>query len=233
MTSPARRYAFESTVEHLATSIRLGVFAAGERLPAERQLAQRLGVSRSTLREAFDALRQSGLVETTRGRAGGTIVVYPGAHPAVGVVVEEAPHDPSAEAITDTLAFRRVLEPGAAQLAASMALTGDQRAQLTRDLDDACHPSDDPARRVADARLHLSIAGLAGSASLVEAITKVQAQLRQYLEAIPVLRVNIQHSDTQHRQIVDAVLKGDADRARAVMEQHCDATSALLRGLLA
>jgi GntR family transcriptional repressor for pyruvate dehydrogenase complex len=61
----------------------------------------------------------------------------------------------------------------------------------------------------------------------------VHGQLRAYLEAIPVLRVNIQHSDTQHRHIVEAVLKGDADRARMVMAEHCDATSALLRGLLA
>jgi GntR family transcriptional repressor for pyruvate dehydrogenase complex len=233
VTSPARRYAFESTVEHLATSIRLGVFPAGERLPAERQLAQKLGVSRSTLREAFDALRQSGLVATTRGRAGGTIVVYPGADASEDVTPGGADPGLSAEAITDALMFRRVLEPGAAQLAASVALTGDQRAELVQVLDEACHPVDDVARRVADTRLHLSIAALGGAPSLVEAITRVQGQLRQYLEAIPVLRVNIQHSDTHHRQIVDAVLKGDQGRARAVMEQHCDATSALLRGLLA
>jgi GntR family transcriptional repressor for pyruvate dehydrogenase complex len=50
--------------------------------------------------------------------------------------------------------------------------------------------------------------------------------------AIPVLRRNIEHSNTQHEQVVAAILGGDADRARAVMEEHCDATSALLRGLI-
>src|SRR3954452_17924358 len=70
--------AFESTVEHLAMAIRLGVFTEGERLPSERDLAERLKVGRATLREAIGALRQAGLVRTRRGRSGGTIVVYQG-----------------------------------------------------------------------------------------------------------------------------------------------------------
>ena len=52
------------------------------------------------------------------------------------------------------------------------------------------------------------------------------------LIAIPVLKVNIDHSDAQHADIVDAILTGDANRARRVMESHCDDTAALLRGLL-
>src|SRR3954454_18723152 len=67
-------HAFESCVEQLATAIRLGVYPRGTMLPAERDLAERLQVSRATLREAMAALRQAGLVQTTRGRAGGTVV---------------------------------------------------------------------------------------------------------------------------------------------------------------
>jgi GntR family transcriptional repressor for pyruvate dehydrogenase complex len=52
------------------------------------------------------------------------------------------------------------------------------------------------------------------------------------LQAIPVLQVNIEHSNAQHRTIVSAVLDGDRARARRCMEQHCDDTAALLRGLL-
>src|SRR5690242_98595 len=65
--------AFEACVEHLATAIRLGVFAEGERLPPERELAERLGVGRATLRDAIGALREAGLVTTSRGRTGGTV----------------------------------------------------------------------------------------------------------------------------------------------------------------
>src|SRR4051794_29044423 len=71
------RNAFEVTVERLAQSIRLGVLAGGDRLPPERELADTLGVSRVTLREAIGALRAAGLIESRRGRGGGTFVVSP------------------------------------------------------------------------------------------------------------------------------------------------------------
>ncbi|HRI94632.1 MAG TPA: winged helix-turn-helix domain-containing protein, partial [Nocardioides sp.] len=59
-------HAFEACVEQLATAIRLGVYPRGTTLPAERELAERLHVSRATLREAMAALRQAGMVETKR-----------------------------------------------------------------------------------------------------------------------------------------------------------------------
>ena len=67
---------------------------------------------------------------------------------------------------------------------------------------------------------------------LIEAVTRAQSALQELLAAIPVLPANINHSNAQHKAIVAAVLAGDTDSARAVMEEHCDATSALLRGLL-
>src|SRR5487761_2467971 len=79
------RNAFEVTVERLAQSIRLGVLVEGDRLPPERELADKFGVSRVTLREAIRALRDAGLVESRRGRGGGTFVVSPKLHrPMVG-----------------------------------------------------------------------------------------------------------------------------------------------------
>src|SRR5215813_15127437 len=70
--------AFEITVARLAQAIRLGMVADGERLPPERELAERLQVSRVTLREAIGALRDTGYLESRRGRSGGTFVVYAG-----------------------------------------------------------------------------------------------------------------------------------------------------------
>ena len=71
------RNAFEVTIERLAQSIRLGVLVEGDRLPPERELAETFGVSRVTLREAIKALRDVGLVESRRGRGGGTFVAAP------------------------------------------------------------------------------------------------------------------------------------------------------------
>ena len=67
---------------------------------------------------------------------------------------------------------------------------------------------------------------------MLEAVTSVQASLDEMLRAIPVYEANIAHSDRQHETIVAAILEGDAARARRAMEQHCDDTAALLRGLL-
>jgi GntR family transcriptional regulator, transcriptional repressor for pyruvate dehydrogenase complex len=134
--------------------------------------------------------------------------------------------------IEDALSFRRVVEPGAAWLAASGDLSADQRAWLAEALHATTTCEDDGARRVADSRLHLAVATLSGSPMLVEAVTAARSQVVELLSAIPVLTPNIAHSDEQHAEIVEAVLVGDAARAREVMEEHCDATSALLRALL-
>ena len=67
---------------------------------------------------------------------------------------------------------------------------------------------------------------------MIESVTAVQATLHEMLSAIPVLEANIAHSDTQHARIVKAILAGRSDRAHQVMEEHCDDTAALLRGLL-
>ena len=75
-------HAFEACVEQLATAIRLGVHANGTTLPSERELAARLQSRRATVREAITALRTAGMVETRRGRGGGSVVTYSPTSPA-------------------------------------------------------------------------------------------------------------------------------------------------------
>ena len=225
---------FEATVEQLASSIRLGVFGLGEHLPPERELAELLGVSRSTVREAIGALRQAGMVQTRRGRGGGTVVVYraeePGFGPSAALRRRAAAEDRAR--LRDVLDYRRVVEPGACALAATRDLTADQRAWLVGSRCAVEQAHDAAAHRVADSRLHLALATLSGSRLLVAAVSEVQREVHEMLVAIPVLAPNITHSNAQHRRVVELVLSGDPEGARSAMEAHCDATSALLRGLL-
>jgi DNA-binding FadR family transcriptional regulator len=221
--------AFEITVARLAQAIRLGMVTAGERLPPERELAEKLRVSRVTLRQAIGALREAGYLESRRGRAGGTFVVYEGGaddRPDAATLAREM-----GETLHDALDFRRVLEPGAAALAATRPLAAVDRAHLVSCLA-ASRDRDPSVRRQGDSRLHLAIAAASGSASVAQAIADVQLRLDQLLAAIPVLRRNLDHSDAQHARVVEAILAGDPQGARTVMEEHCDATAALLRGLL-
>jgi DNA-binding FadR family transcriptional regulator len=134
------------------------------------------------------------------------------------------------------LDFRRVLEGGAAGLAASRALAAEERAGLNAALEASRlrdpRPEDQSPRRVNDSRLHLAIASAAGSPSLLAAIADVQITLDRLLAAIPVLPRNLDHSDAQHTRIVGAILAGDPAGAREAMEEHCDATAELLRALI-
>ncbi len=222
------RNAFEVTVERLAQSIRLGVLADGEQLPPERELADRFGVSRVTLREAIKALREGGLVESRRGRGGGTFVVSPKAH---RLSRNEPASWPLRHSLDDALDLRRVVEPGAAALAAGRPLTAADRATLHRCLAEASNCSPDQ-RRLADSRLHMAIAAASGSASVTAVVADVQLRLDELLRAIPVIMANIAHSDVQHAAIVEAILAGQVEQARTEMEDHVDGTAALLRGFL-
>jgi DNA-binding FadR family transcriptional regulator len=168
-------------------------------------------------------------VETRRGRGGGTFVTYHGAHPRMDAF--ELARSMGAR-LHDALDFRRVVEPGAAGLAASRDLSAADRATLRSALEACTSAHEDRARRGADSRLHLMIAGMAGSDLLLAAVVDVQLRVGELLAAIPVLQRNIAHSDTQHAETVEAILAGDSARARRAMEAHCDGTSALLRGFL-
>ncbi|GAB3666360.1 GntR family transcriptional regulator [Nocardioides korecus] len=222
-------HAFEACVEQLATAIRLGAYPRGSTLPPERELAERMAVSRATLREAMAALRQAGLVETTRGRGGGTVVTE---RPSLTSRLSGPQQEQRRAGWLDALTFRRVVEPGACALAASRTLSSADEQALHAALAAVGAAHRPGAHRQADSRLHLTLATLAGSDRVVEAVTSVQASLDEMLRAIPVLEANIAHSDRQHEVIVEAVLGGDPARARRAMEQHCDDTAALLRGLL-
>jgi DNA-binding FadR family transcriptional regulator len=225
--------AFEETVERLLTTIKLGLAEPGSRLPPERELAERLEVSRVTLREAIRALQRSGYVESRRGRYGGTFVnaVLPTlTKTAARRMTKKTGHD-----LEDTLTMRAVLETGAAEQAALAApeLGRAEAAALVTCFEDCARAADVPEYRRLDSRFHLAIAESAGSPSLTSAVATIRMRVNGFLDAIPVLERNIAHSEDQHAEIVEAILAGDSEGARLAMGEHLSATAALLRGFLA
>jgi DNA-binding FadR family transcriptional regulator len=218
--------AFEETVERLLQAIRLGVAGPGERLPAERELAARLAVSRVTLREAIRALADAGYVESRRGRYGGTFVTETLPPTASGRAREEL-----AAELEDVLTLRLVLETGAAELAAARALTPVDRQHLREALAEA--GTTDPAEyRRRDSRLHLAIAEVTASTLLTTAVADIRVKVNELLDAIPLLAASIEHSHAQHRRIVERILSNNPAGARTAMAEHLDGTAALLRGFL-
>ncbi|MFI2076071.1 MULTISPECIES: FadR/GntR family transcriptional regulator [Streptomyces] len=219
---------FEEALEQILQIVRLGLVPQGERLPAERELAERLHISRVTLREVLKVLQDQGLVESRRGRYGGTFVLAR----TRSASEEEVRRRVAAVDVEDTLRFREVLEVGAAGLCATHGLTGEQTRRLRAALA-ATHDAPLADYRRLDTLLHLTLAELSGSVTLAAQYAAVRATVNDLLDGIPLLVRNLEHSQRQHTALVEAVLDRDADGAREVMREHCCGTAALLRGFLA
>ncbi|MEU1851629.1 FCD domain-containing protein [Streptomyces sp. NPDC019990] len=218
---------FEEALEQILQVVRLGLVPGGERLPAERELAERLGISRVTLREVLKVLQDQGLVESRRGRYGGTFVL-----PRPDAGGEDELRRRIAEVdLEDVLRFREVLEVGAAGLCAAHGLDGKQAERLREALA-RTHDAPLADYRRLDTLLHLTLAGLSGSPTLTAQYAAVRATVNDLLDCIPLLVRNLEHSQRQHTAVVEAVIEGDADQAREIMREHCAGTAALLRGFL-
>src|SRR6185436_16291132 len=145
---------FEETVDRLGTAIRLGILPPGSRLPSERDLADQLAISRSTLRQAITALVESGHLTSQRGRTGGTFVV-----PEPPLVAGSA--GPLPAGWHQVLDLRLAIEVGAVTLAAervdaeSLLAMRDAVARM-----DAATDFDDYRR--ADVRFHITVAQASG-----------------------------------------------------------------------
>jgi GntR family transcriptional regulator, transcriptional repressor for pyruvate dehydrogenase complex len=218
--------AYEETVERLLQVIRLGIVPHGDRLPPERELANRLGVSRVTLREPSAA--SAGYVEPRRGRFGGTFVLY---RPSPSAAEARRIAGVLGGSLEDALTFRRVLEPGVAEAVAQRQLSELQQTRLWERLTEV-ESAPMTSYRQADARLHLAIADLTGSPTVTRAVAEVRMALNDLLDAIPPLDPPITHSNEQHSALVRALLAYNPRLARRVMGEHVDATAALLQGFL-
>jgi DNA-binding FadR family transcriptional regulator len=217
---------FEETVERLGTAIRLGLLAPGAQLPPERDLAEQLRISRSTLRQALTTLVQSGHLVSVRGRSGGTFVA------------EEPPlaEDPGAveplgEEARAVLDQRVAIETGATVLAAERAEEDD----LSR-LDNCVSRMDEAQEfdryRRADVRFHIGMAEAARSPRLVTAMTEVQGQMSGLIARIPHPEEVLARSNSQHERLVGFLRKRDAGRAVLLMRKHIEGTEHILAGLM-
>jgi GntR family transcriptional regulator, transcriptional repressor for pyruvate dehydrogenase complex len=217
---------FEETVERLGTAIRLGVLVPGTRLPSERELAEQLSISRSTLRQALTTLVQSGHLVSLRGRAGGTFVAEepPLGQKSDGVVLGE-----EARAILD---YRVAVETGATVLAAERATEGDlaRLDELTEDMAETRGPFDDYRR--ADVRFHIGVAEASHSPRLVTAMTEVQGQMSDLIARIAHPSEVLTSSNEQHQRLIRLLRKGETGRAVGLMRDHIEGTEHILAGLM-
>lgn len=224
--SPVRsQTAFEETVERLGTAIRLGLLVPGTRLPAERELCTKLGIARSTLRQALTALSQGGLVHASRGRGGGTFVADP--QPPT-----EPPSDELVSNWREVSDCRLAVEVGIVALAAERAEAGalEGLAALVDLMESQL--ADFPAYRQSDVLFHVGLAESTGSQRLVAAMTSTQGEMTGLISLISHPSEVLRSANHQHRRLVQALNAHDGPLAARIMAEQVRATEQVLAGLL-
>jgi GntR family transcriptional regulator, transcriptional repressor for pyruvate dehydrogenase complex len=191
--------AVADTVARLGRAIGMGLLRPGDRLPPEGQLAVDLGISPVTLRSALGILRSAGLVETRRGRGGGTQVSGDGSPD--GVLGDEPLLTP--DELRDLVDYRRV-EGGVAWLAAERATVEqiDYLEALVREMKET-RGFDPWSER--DGLFHLIVADASGSRRLVEQVAAVRGEVYRLAKLGSVPDAVVGLSDREHAEIVAAI----------------------------
>ncbi|MGR3793837.1 FadR/GntR family transcriptional regulator [Vannielia sp. SX4] len=215
----------EAVVEQIELLILRGVLRPGERLPAERELAERMGVSRPSLREALGALQEKGLLEA---RAGAGVFVAEGLRSVFppALVKLFAGHR---EAVADYIGFRRDLEGQAAERAAVRGTEGDHAviAAALAAMEKAHGRRSTPEEEAElDAGFHMAILEAAHNVVLLHMMRAMFGLLREGVFYNRQIMFRNQPTRerllAQHREIAAAVLARDPGAARAAVEAHLD-----------
>jgi GntR family transcriptional repressor for pyruvate dehydrogenase complex len=224
LTSLRRSPLVELAVSQLREQVLSGQWPVGGRLPAETELAQRLEVGRSTVREAVRALVHAGLLETRQGSGTYVRSVTPGA--------DWEPRLRRA-AVLEAYEVREALEVQAARLAASRRTETDIEA-LHASLAERERARGADARFVeADLAFHRSVVAAAHNPLLAEMFDSFAAVLREALIAIRADQtVQSAGSDAAHARLAAAIEAGDAAAAAQATHDHLDPTAANLRSLI-
>jgi GntR family transcriptional regulator, transcriptional repressor for pyruvate dehydrogenase complex len=218
----------EEVVQRVSQAIQLGLFVDGEQLPPETEFAAQLGVSAMTLREALASLRQQGLVETRRGRTGGTFVRRPTSPPVA--LLRERLRGMTTSSLRDLIDEQFAVSGAAAKLAAARA-SGTSVRRLHTLVHQLTGAASLGARIRADSRFHIEVA----IASQSERLTRLEVEMQTHLgdllwlpqgsgltEAAGLL--DSAAAAAEHAAIAEAIAAEDGAGARLLAERHVERT---------
>ncbi len=220
---------YRQIADQLRAAITAGEWAPGERIPAERELATQLGVSRPSVREALIALEVEGWVEVRTGSGVFVLERKPAARAA-----KASPQQPTWAATEwgplELLRARRVLEGEIAGMAAQLAKRKhvDAIAKALAAMEEAADRGVLPLQ--GDRDFHSAIVQACGNGVLIDTVQRFWDARRE-----PMYERMVEHFETprswrlaiqEHHQILDAIRARDADQARAAMHDHMDRSHA-------
>jgi GntR family transcriptional regulator, transcriptional repressor for pyruvate dehydrogenase complex len=208
---------YEQIVQQIEESIVTGLLKAGDQLPAERELAQQFGVSRTAVREAVKALREKGLVEAYSGR--GTFITN-GTSQAIRQSLDRMIKIGQPNGFMQLVEVREMLEPEIAALAATriegqhLASMREAVAVMDRERADA------GAYIEADLDFHLALAEAALNPLILSLIDSIVGVLREQRMRIFEMPGGPERGQFHHKRILEAVEQRDPEKARAAMRAH-------------
>ncbi|KAF1056949.1 MAG: Pyruvate dehydrogenase complex repressor [Pseudomonas delhiensis] len=215
----------DDIVERLESMILEGTFRAGDRLPAERVLAEQFGVSRPSLREAIQKLAAKGLLISRQG--GGNYVANSIGSTFSDPLLHLLENNPEAQ--HDLLEFRHTLEGACAHYAAQRATALDHQ-RLTQAFEglQACYQRNVKVSQeegAADASFHLAIAEASHNTVLLHTIRGL-FELLKHNVVTNIGGMYAQRAETreqllgQHRELYEAIMQGRAEEAREISHRH-------------
>jgi DNA-binding FadR family transcriptional regulator len=207
----------DEVARRLVEAIELGMFAEGQQLPSESELALQVGVATVTLREALVVLRQRGLIETRRGRNGGSFVCAPVELPEALLLQRLC--DMSGPDLRDLGDEQTAISGTAARLAAKRS-SPEQQARIAQHIETLSQASSRLARHRADARFHIEVAAAAQSLRLTSAEMRLQSEVGELLWMEAAGGGDVTVVEHEHRAILEALVAGDAVLAGALAEAH-------------
>lgn len=204
----------EDTAARIGLAVDLGLLPPGERLPGEDELAATFGIAPITVRRALRSLRNLGVLERRRGRAGGTFVA---SDPPRQVLQEFESYKTASGEVVELIDHRLALESGLAHLAARRA-----RPEQVERLRGLVHAMDRAetwtAFRALDPRFHLELAGAAGADGAARTLAGVLGRLFRFFVPYPIEYLHARNRE--HAALVGALEARDPSAAAAVAERH-------------
>ena len=219
-----RRKLYEEVAARIESMVHDGRFSPGDRLPSERELMERFGVGRSTVREALFKLNRMGLVELTAGAP--ARITRPTAELILNELAGVARHFlASPEGMKHFQHARLLFEVALAREAASRV--GDEGLGILSDALEANHRSiGDQARFVeTDLEFHLALAGIANNPVFTSLMTAVGEWLGKQRAVSAQGGATQSAAYAEHAAIFEAISRHDPDRAGRAMQRHLEAVA--------
>ena len=208
----------DEIVRQIKDALFAGKLRPGDKLPTERELAERFQTSRASVREALRTLEPEGLIRTKKGVEG-------------GIFIADVDHRPAAKSFQTLLQLRKIsihqiaevrliFEPQAARLAAERATPDDLREleQEIRKMSGAVMDKELP--RIYDLKFHLLIARAAGNPVLLALAESMLEVASKAISELHPSRDTLRHVLMRHRKVFEAICKRDPDSAFDAMLGH-------------